>query len=565
MNSVSLAGSLQDLGLNDILQILSLSRKSGTLRLRYRDLGLELYVLHGGIVAARPHPSISTLHRFFTERGLLDAAQQDRFIQLLRDKDFEAEPWTPFWSSVFGKPAETIAEWARDYILWLVTRAAAWDEGEFSFELDPDGTAHKKLIRVPVFPSVEQPISAEYIAIEGARLADENAASRSGLDADVGDQTIAGYGIVAEAERASADAATAHILFVDPKRETVERVAQSLRDAGFPHVAVASSVDGAIETIERAAEAPWTVVCELVMPKRDRSGVLGGLEVAQALSDHERVRATYLCTDLVNDEIRSQADQAGVAGLIMRPARKAWKTSFDDALHRYVAAISEAIGAPPEKSPEAAAALDDINDADRFEISLDDPLAALLDSEDLHLPVPQPRTDRGVHLLRQMIEELVNPNAESEISLLILRFAADFFQRSILFAVSGKTLAGLGQTGLSTENADRIVRELRIPVIENTVVSRVLSTRQTYTGAVAGDPQLEAMLERLGGPHPTEILLAPVLAGDRIVAMLYADQVPTQSRIENVETVEIFLAQAGLALERTYLMRQLRQSESGQS
>jgi len=41
--------------------------------------------------------------------------------------------------------------------------------------------------------------------------------------------------------------------------------------------------------------------------------------------------------------------------------------------------------------------------------------------------------------------------------------------------------------------------------------------------------------------------------------MLYADQVPTQTQLEETDTVEVFLAQAGFALERAYLMRQIRE------
>jgi CheY-like chemotaxis protein len=560
MSTVSLAGKLEDLGLSDILQILALSRKSGVLRLRSGELGLDLFVRSGNVAAARPAPSIATLHRFFAEKRLLDERRHAAFVQVLRDKSFRVEPWSEFWSAVFELPVETMRSWAERYLVWLVAMGTAWGHGEFSFELDSAGDALRKITQVPVFPYVPDGLSAQYLAMESARISDESIGLAGDTGPAVDEQTITGT-----LPDAAVPALAERLLIVEDTADVADRVAQALRARGFPRVEVAYSVQGAIDAVEQAEGSQWIVVSDLVMPKRDRSGVLGGLEVAQVLSGHPRVAEVYLCSDLVSPEIREQATAAGARGFITRPGRKQWKTDAVEALRRFVEGIATAIGpvpdkpaaAPPAAPPPPPVAADPApTHAAAADVDADDPLAALLGEGDFAIPAP--RTAQGMELLRQMIEELVNPNAEGEVTLLVLRYAADLFQRAVLMAVTDDAFIALGEVGLDQEAALR-VRGARLERGAGDVLDEVAARGRPWVGSPGNGPSLRALTERMGGPQPQEIFVGPVLAGGRIVAMLYADQVPTTLPIRDVETLEIFLGQAGMAIERAYLRRQLRE------
>lgn len=556
MSTVSLAGKLEDLGLSDILQILALSRKSGVLRLRSGDLGLDLFVRGGAVAAARPAPSIATLHRFFAEKHLLDDRRQAAFAQVLRDKAFRVEPWSEFWAQVFGLPVETTRSWAERYLVWLVAMGTGWVHGEFSFELDGAGDALRKITQVPVFPWVPDGLSAQYLAMESARISDESVGLGGGAPTPDDERTITGA-LPAAAPPARAE----RLLIVEDTADVADRVAQGLRARGFPHVEVAYSVAGAVEAVAASTAGGWIVVSDLVMPKRDRSGVLGGLEVAQELSAHPRVAEVYLCSDLVSPEIREQATAAGARGFITRPGRKQWKTDAVDALRRFVEGIATTVGPAPER-PAAAAPAPPASKiaapapAPTADLDADDPLAALLGEK--NFVVPAPRTPQGMELLRQMIEELVNPDAEGEVTLLVLRFAADLFQRAVLMAVTDDAFVALGEVGLDPEAALKL-RGARFARNAGDIFADVAARGRPWAGPAGSGPTLTALTALLGGPQPGEIFLGPVLAGGRIVAMLYADQVPTASPIRDVETLEIFLGQAGMALERAYLRRQLRE------
>jgi GAF domain-containing protein len=104
-----------------------------------------------------------------------------------------------------------------------------------------------------------------------------------------------------------------------------------------------------------------------------------------------------------------------------------------------------------------------------------------------------------------------------------------------------------------------VIRELRIPLGKGTIFDQVVEERRLFAGKPPAQPLLHRLLTRLGGPVPFEIVLAPIAVQGRVVALLYGDQVPTQAPLRDLEVLEVFLAQAGLALERAYLRRQLLQ------
>ena len=67
----------------------------------------------------------------------------------------------------------------------------------------------------------------------------------------------------------------------------------------------------------------------------------------------------------------------------------------------------------------------------------------------------------------------------------------------------------------------------------------------------------EYLVRELGEKWPYETFLAPLLVRGRIAALLYGDNVPEEKPIGDTESLEIFLAQAGIAMERALLEKEL--------
>ena len=94
----------------------------------------------------------------------------------------------------------------------------------------------------------------------------------------------------------------------------------------------------------------------------------------------------------------------------------------------------------------------------------------------------------------------------------------------------------------------------------------------TYrTGLSAGDvsaiqalygPRLpDAFTRVVGKPRSGQCAVFPVMGGQRVIAVVYADNGPSNRAIEELDILELAAAQAGLALENELLRRQRASTE----
>lgn len=171
----------------------------------------------------------------------------------------------------------------------------------------------------------------------------------------------------------------------------------------------------------------------------------------------------------------------------------------------------------------------------------------------------QPAAERkDISALKALTQELRFPNSASEITLLILRFASDIFQRGILFMAGEKEVVGLGQFGLEIERADEKIRETKLPLKDSPFLTKIVNETHTYRGTMEKDKITEYLIKDIGGGWPTDVAIFPIIAEGRVAAMLYCDNLPTGEAITETEGLEIFVSQAGLALEKALLQRRIQ-------
>ena len=58
---------------------------------------------------------------------------------------------------------------------------------------------------------------------------------------------------------------------------------------------------------------------------------------------------------------------------------------------------------------------------------------------------------------------------------------------------------------------------------------------------------------------PEEVFISPLICGDRVIAVLYGDNLPNKNKIENTEGLEAFVRVAGVALEKSILEKKLKE------
>lgn len=176
-----------------------------------------------------------------------------------------------------------------------------------------------------------------------------------------------------------------------------------------------------------------------------------------------------------------------------------------------------------------------------------------------------PAERKDISALKSLTQELRFPNSTSEITLLVLRFASDIFQRGVLFMVGDEgEMTGLGQFGLDIERADERIRETILVFRDSAFVNKIIESGQSHKGALEKDLVTEKLIKELGGGWPPEAAFFPVITEGKVVALLYCDNANSGEGFSESEGLEIFISQAGLALEKSLLQRKLQDMQKAQ-
>lgn len=162
---------------------------------------------------------------------------------------------------------------------------------------------------------------------------------------------------------------------------------------------------------------------------------------------------------------------------------------------------------------------------------------------------------KGLSVLKEMLEELARPMTLNEILLLILRFSSEFINRSVVFVMKDGHIAGFGQFGMEIdgEQPDNRIRGIRIPVEGQSILSEAVEKKRLVIRELEKTEWNEYLIEKLGGSRPIEAFAAPVILQDRVVMVLYGDNVPEPRKLDGLSVLETFLMQTSIAMERMVL------------
>jgi len=123
---------------------------------------------------------------------------------------------------------------------------------------------------------------------------------------------------------------------------------------------------------------------------------------------------------------------------------------------------------------------------------------------------------------------------------------------------------GQGAGGFGSETApdgshglDSRVRGAVLPILAGSVLGRAVATGEGAVGPIPATPENAALLERLGPPAPAEAAVLPLSSNRRIIGILYGDNALSGRPPGDLKALEIFLSQAGFALENSFLQRRI--------
>jgi hypothetical protein len=118
---------------------------------------------------------------------------------------------------------------------------------------------------------------------------------------------------------------------------------------------------------------------------------------------------------------------------------------------------------------------------------------------------------------------------------------------------------GLGQFGieLKGKSADQVVRNIKVPLNKPSLFLTVIETRRSYLGPVEQNECNAYLVDELGGAMPDRAMAIPLIVDGKIALVVYGDNLPERKPIHGTDTLEIFMNQAGMALEKALLEKRL--------
>ncbi|MFV1978454.1 MAG: DUF4388 domain-containing protein, partial [Myxococcota bacterium] len=179
---MSLVGSLEDLGLGDILQIVSLSRKSGLLLIHSEEGEGRIVFCDGLVRAAYVKGEPENLRSLLVEAGFISAEDFDRAAEL---SNAHSVPVTEALCESTSLTRESLDSLRREQVERAVFRIFSWVVGEFSFEVREEIDPRDREILIPMG------INAQYLTMEAARLGDEADSGEGEAETAVGEDASA--------------------------------------------------------------------------------------------------------------------------------------------------------------------------------------------------------------------------------------------------------------------------------------------------------------------------------------------------------------------------------------
>ena len=584
---MSLVGNLEDLGLGEILQIVSLSRKSGVLSLESRGREACIIFRNGQVIRASSTTFQQNLGEVLILKGVIDLTVLKRSLSIQADEGYR-QLLGSIMVDRFGISADAIETVVKEQIENVVYSLFAWAEGTFEFELQE--TAGEEAARLdPVQFMLKQGLNPQYLAMEGSRIIDElrhrgesgeegelatvatdldfafdlfqeplPPAETQGAYWPLGDQAAvlphpvppAGSRTVPEGSTAPSVTTAAGsglpLVLVDDDPSTLEALAHVLEQQGYRVDAILKSEDALIrvDNLYRDGLRPLVVV-DLIMPRMDGTGILGGLELMELVRNNFPELPMLALSDFPNEDALRKTRDMGIT-LIMKPLKGDLEESLSSFTPQLLAALSlsASCGAGP--------ACNQVNIGDELRLEM---------GEEPALSSPHIGSSTGLSKLRGMLEELNDPQLGGGIILLVLRFAAEFVNRAVVLLVKKDCIQGLGQFGLEDreDSADSRVRKLSIPRSEPSLFASVLKTRFPIKGEADHSLWSTFFLNTLGDARPSEVFVGPIVSEGKVVAVLYGDNLPEEKPIGDTDSLEIFLGQAGIAMEKALLQRRLQE------
>lgn len=577
---MGLVGSLEDLSLLDILQIVNVSKRTGVLKLTPSEkTNYFIYFNNGKIKEILGDFDEIQFLDIFEKQGLIDPEEKEEVLRLSKNEPHRAIEIMLDSNYVNEKLLEQARRQELSRRLKFLTRECK--EGEFAFYLGQE-IEHSDAPNyfIPLTDSLppQTLLTQGFIEETSERIAPQKPPKQSKISDAVSStkieineeieeltekdvEVIHPEEVKKESEHFSAKSEfTPPMPRIHPAKSSLT-IILAAEESIFKNILWQKLVDH-FSYVERVStlkdylkltkalidkKRPVLVIADLLMPTSDGKGYTGGLEILDESRKQFPEIKIILLSDIVDSLMDDIAISKGALLVERKPELSRLKLGeIESAIEEFAEKLSTKIDQllpPPEE--ELTTFFKDLGA---------EPTPAGL------------RVRDQLGLLKGLLGELANPKESSEISLLVLRLASEYFERGVLLLVKKDEIIGLGGFGVTgdKETMSRKVSRLKVPLAASKAWKRVIEEKTT----IIAKNEEETISEKdfflsIGSVIPKECVNIPMVSRGRVIAILYADNGISNEPIPDISAIEIFMIQAGIAMERALLERQLLSLKKG--
>ena len=159
------------------------------------------------------------------------------------------------------------------------------------------------------------------------------------------------------------------------------------------------------------------------------------------------------------------------------------------------------------------------------------------------------RATSDVALLKAAVDDIDNQRSQADILNTLVNRAATFTPRLAFFVVKNERATGWRARGLEGTVGDDAVREISLPLSTETLLSKAVASRSTWSGAPGTNSDDDQLISKLGDEPPQRMVAIPLVARGKCVAVLYADSAALEPDAINLEALETLVRVTSMSVE----------------
>jgi hypothetical protein len=159
------------------------------------------------------------------------------------------------------------------------------------------------------------------------------------------------------------------------------------------------------------------------------------------------------------------------------------------------------------------------------------------------------RSTSDIALLKAAVDDIDNQRSQADILNTLVNRAASFTPRLAFFVVKNERATGWRARGLEGTVGDDAVREISLPLSTETLLSKAVASRSTWSGAPGTNADDHQLISKLGDEPPQRMVAIPLIARGKCVAVLYADSAALEPDAINLEALETLVRVTSMSVE----------------